>query len=378
MKLSFLFNILDFDDDIYEIMKKYEHLLYNRLNTYKNKIDKYSKNKSWEYYKKLCNQHELIFTINHHLPSLSYLNPISRSFFKHWEILKDFESTFRFNDFKKIRACFLAEGPGGFVEAFDQYRSCPNDDELFGITLIDDNDKTVPKWKFKKNNFNVLYGVDKTGSLYNVDNILNFIEIIGTHTCDYVTADGGFDFTNDFNNQESLSTRLIMCEIYIALSILKEGGNFVIKIYDITSDVTKNLLYLLSQHFSKINIVKPTVSRPANSEKYVICISYKNKGCKADNLQLLWECIKNNNKNYDIERSDLFDFNLTEFNISFVLEQINFINLTLNCIKMKKRYEEFYEEQYKASLEWCNKYKIPVNWRTKAFYRRMFESNSKF
>lgn len=374
MKLLFLFNITDIDNDIYISMQNYEKLLYCRLNQCKNQIEQYTKNKYWENYKRLCNEYELIFTINHHLPSLSYLNPISRSYFKHWEILHDFEETFRFNDKNNLRVCFLAEGPGGFVEAFDQYRCCPNTDQLFGITLIDESDKTVPKWKFKKENFKILYGVDKTASLYNIDNIDNFIDIIGPNSCDYTTADGGFDFTKSFNNQESLCNRLITSEIYIALRLLKKGGHFVIKTYDITCEETKNLIYLLTLHFEKINIVKPTVSRPANSEKYIICINFKQVDEYISDLR---QCIINDNK-FLIKRSEEFDFNITDFNIIFVLEQINFINTTLNCIKTKKNGKDFYEKQYQMSLNWCQQYKIPVCWRTKMFYRKYFDSQSKF
>ena len=36
---------------------------------------------------------------------------------------------------------------------------------------------------------------------------------------DIITADGGFDFHQDFNNQEKLSHKLIFCEVVTALTI---------------------------------------------------------------------------------------------------------------------------------------------------------------
>ena len=50
---------------------------------------------------------------------------------------------------------------------------------------------------------------------------------------DYITADGGFDFSVDFNKQEDLSLKLIFAQIIYAIIMQKKGGHFVIKIFDI-------------------------------------------------------------------------------------------------------------------------------------------------
>ena len=63
----------------------------------------------------------------------------------------------------------LAEGPGGFIEAFVNSRNNPND-TYYGITLLNNNND-VPGWKksmeFLKNNKNIIleYGADGTGDL---------------------------------------------------------------------------------------------------------------------------------------------------------------------------------------------------------------------
>ena len=35
-------------------------------------------------------------------------------------------------------------------------------------------------------------------------------------------------------------------------------------------------MYIISLFFEKIYIIKPLTSRPANSEKYILCYRYKN------------------------------------------------------------------------------------------------------
>ena len=49
------------------------------------------------------------------------------------------------------------------------------------------------------------------------------------NSCDLVTADGGFDFTIDFNKQEFSSLKLIYAQCAFAFSCQKYGGNFFIK-----------------------------------------------------------------------------------------------------------------------------------------------------
>ena len=51
----------------------------------------------------------------------------------------------------------------------------------------------------------------------------------------------------------------------------KKGGNFVCKIFDVFTPFTVDLLFILYKHFEHFSIVKPVTSRPANSERYVVC-----------------------------------------------------------------------------------------------------------
>ena len=46
---------------------------------------------------------------------------------------------------------------------------------------------------------------------------------------DIITADGGFDFSADFNQQEQLAFRLIFTQVIYALVMQKEEWSFCIK-----------------------------------------------------------------------------------------------------------------------------------------------------
>ena len=70
----------------------------------------------------------------------------------------------------------LAEGPGGFVEAFNFYRrkySTNNTDIINCITLKDTDNSNIPSWKkIRGCNYNISWGSDGTGDLYKLENIL--------------------------------------------------------------------------------------------------------------------------------------------------------------------------------------------------------------
>ena len=50
---------------------------------------------------------------------------------------------------------------------------------------------------------------------------------------DLITADGGVDFSENFNDQEYTATKLIIAQVIYAISMQSSGGNFVLKVFDI-------------------------------------------------------------------------------------------------------------------------------------------------
>ena len=219
--------------------------------------------------------HHIIKSINSIVPdnkiSVCKHKPLSRSFFKMIEMIY----TFNFlNEKTNIKSFHLAEGPGGFIEAFN-YKRNNKFDKYYGMTLISE-DINIPSWKksynFINNNKNVIieYGSSQTGDLFLKQNLLYCHEHYSS-SMDYITADGGFDFSVDFNKQEELSMKLIIAQIFFALILQKKGGNFILKIFDVFKFKTVEIIFLLSNLYEYVYIYKPYTSRVANSEKYVIC-----------------------------------------------------------------------------------------------------------
>tara|TARA_R110002072_G_scaffold7904_4_gene42012 strand:- start:591 stop:1802 length:1212 start_codon:yes stop_codon:yes gene_type:complete len=311
--------------------------LYNYLVNIKKEIDKY--NSSWDNYKKFTNPFEYIHTYNNDLKSsICKLKPISRAFYKLIEICNIFHLL---NIDSPILSFHLAEGPGGFMEAINYLRKDFDDDLYYGITLID-NDINVPSWKKSKTildnkKYKLEYGPSKDGNLFKKENLMYYHENM-SNKFDLLTGDGGFDFSLDFNNQETNSFKLILVQVIYALVLQKRGGNFILKIFDVFTLPTIQTIMILSSVYDNVYLCKPNTSRIANSEKYLICKNYKcNKNIIKffiNNFDNLFQSKQNIASLLNINIPYLFLNKIEEYNAIYGQQQIENINFTINLINI--------------------------------------------
>jgi len=355
-------------------------IISNSLSKYlydmKEKIE--DKEKDWDIFKKYTNPYEYIHT---QLPfkrkCISKYKPISRSYFKMIEIINLFELHF---DSRPIQSFHLAEGPGGFIEALAGLRKCQYD-KYVGMTILDDNnDPNIPGWKkteiFLRQNKNVFIetGADKTGNILSLDNYIYCREKYGS-TMDFITADGGFDFSLDFNNQEINIAKLLFAQIVYAISMQKRGGSFVLKIFDTFMQHSIDLLYILSSFYDKVHIIKPHTSRYANSEKYIVCKGFTSIPFEqfAPFVQRAFEKMllsSNSNTDLYIHRflntpiSTFFQNKLEEYNAIFGQQQVENIHFTITLIDNKHKQDKIdnlVNANINKCIVWCNKYNILQN-----------------
>ena len=311
--------------------------LHHYLSNIKKQIDMYTT--YWDYYKKITNPYEFIHTqVPNIKQSICKYKPLSRSFFKMIEIINIFSFL---NEKNSIKSFHLAEGPGGFIEAFN-YKRDNNNDKFYGMTLISD-DVNIPSWKkstsFVNTNKKVIieYADSKTGDVFLKQNLLYCYNKY-VNSMDYITADGGFDFSVDFNKQEDLSTKLIIAQIFFAIIMQKKNGNFILKIFDIFKIKTVEIIFLLTNLYDYVYIYKPYTSRVANSEKYIVCKNYKFNNININNIIIdNFDEIINNIDNiyslFNISMPKFFLKKLEEINAIYGQQQIENINTTLNIIR---------------------------------------------
>ena len=354
----------------------------------KEEIDKLENIENWDKMKKIGNPYELIYTSYNKKrknDSISSYIPISRSYFKLWEIFYNFNFFHEFQNEKQIIFSHLAEGPGGFMEASYNYMKKNNhyNNLYYGITLNPHND-FVPDWnKIKK-----IFNNDKNvhidyGNLYEYNDVVNYVSKFKHNKAHIVTADGGFDYSNDFNGQELNSCQIIYSEIVIALNVLRNKGSFIIKVFDLFSITTCQLLSILKTHFETINIYKPETSRPANSEKYLICQNFLDNITYEQKSNYLLIIKKWNDSKIINGQSILFEnfkinneliHKIFQYNEIYVKNQIYYLNNTIKITENKPLKDEYYQiikNQVSTAINWCQKYEIDIN-KDSIYYKKNF------
>lgn len=349
-----------------------DNFLSKTLNIYlmnkKQQISKYDL--LWDKYKKYVNPYEFIHTIvPEYKQSIAKFKPLSRSFYKCIEICQMLKLLDDFV-YDNIKSFHLAEGPGGFIEALCHLRKNP-EDRYVGMTLINDNDANVPGWKksqiFLQKNKNVFLekAYTQNGDLLDAKNFVYVYEKYG-NSIDFLTGDGGFDFSIDFNKQEHLSFKLIYVQMCYALVLQKYKGHFFLKIFDSFSLNILQLIYLLNSLYEKVYIVKPNTSRYANSERYIVCKYFKLKSSKEIFYPLLNNISQINNYEYinsiyDEKINYYFLIKMEEINAVIGQQQIEYITNTIELIENdnKEIISRLIKNNINKCINWCIKYKIP-------------------
>lgn len=341
------------------------------------KRDIHNNIEEWDIMKKYTNPYEFIHTgyEKSFNKGVSLKKPLSRAYYKMIEMLHFFD-IFEKCKYIPIRSFHLAEGPGGFIEAVADFRKC-KEDKYVGMSLENGIDQNIPGWKKSKRfldanpNVTIERGPNNNGDLYEVENYKYIIENY-SGTQHLVTADGGFDFSHNYNSQECVMVRLILTQIIYAISMQAKGGTFILKIFDILHKSTCDTLYLLEMFYDSVIICKPQTSRIANSEKYAVC-----KGFKYANVALLHDMftnvimsMKTHFTSEKIWLSQIFDINLpialqnklVELNAVFGQQQIENIKYTIQLINDKdhkyERVSTSKKNNIQKALDWCARYKV--------------------
>ena len=341
--------------------------LHNRLTAIKNEIDRVAPVNYWDDAKKITNPYEYIFlSLQRRMPwSIAAIQPLSRSYFKMieiWDML----------DLSANSSAHSAEGPGGFLEAI-QVRAGTKI-PMVAMTLRS-TERTVPGWRKSQaflHNYpmvHITYGGDNTGNLYSLLNQDVFTAASEQQgLAQLYTADGGFDFSADFNGQENTVQRLLIAEALAGLTSLQPKGTMILKLFDMKSRATLEFIWALSSCFERTALMKPHTSRPANSERYWIGSGYRGapawiiqlfRGLTATDAPSGWTHIF----------KDLPEFppawitGVQAFQEQVELHQFNKIQLTLSLIRTPSRelIQDLLIQNIRNSRAWCARHRIPLN-----------------
>ena len=338
----------------------------------KDKIEALDKDKTWELAKKMVNKYELVYTHNDERlpPSISLITPLSRSFFKMVEILHVMSF---FKDVPaKIISAHIAEGPGGFIQAL--YNLTESGKKRMGASIamtLKPTNHNIPGWKKsfsflqRHRQVQIHYGADGTGDVYKAENQASYIAEVGKLGGAHIfTADGGFDFSNDYTLQEMQIFRLLLSSTTTGLRVLRPGGFFVLKLFECTAPHTKLFVLLLSRCFQSWTLYKPAMTRPCNSERYFLGMGLRTNVNSGNSLKAITEALIHMEQQAaeglyptaDLAAifTDAEVAYLERHNKGAVALQIQYIKNAIYLAKHPGAWKaECYEEVLSKSYEWC-------------------------
>jgi 23S rRNA U2552 (ribose-2'-O)-methylase RlmE/FtsJ len=350
----------------------WNELPHDLLNQVKAKIEPLEKNHQWELLKKRTNPYELVYTQDSSdcPPSISMLRPLSRSYFKMIEILNISNFFDRIpKTLPKVRTAHVAEGPGGFIEAFLDRASFhrTNVSKIFAMTLKPTNNH-IPGWRRaytflqKHPEVKIHYGQDGTGDLYKPENQTSFIDLFQPAKALLFTGDGGFDFSVDYENQERSMFLLLLASAITGLQVLTLEGTFVLKLFDLFSPSTQFLLRCITLCFKDWVLYKPSMSRPCNSERYLVC-----RGFRRSYPQIIQVLKQMEQKAHEKEFCSLPPFSfftekekqyLEDHTRDFNTQQIENIERTIAL--QSYPFEKYdWKPQYTLAQKWCSYFSVP-------------------
>ena len=353
---------------------EWEEQTHDTIEAMKEQIRPFDRTELWDLAKRITNPYELISTHSNRLKlpkSICCLTPLSRSFFKMIECLS-YLDFFERHKQPKLKSLHICEGPGGFVEAF-HYQA-----EQKQRTIVSSHAMTlrsthamIPGWRRatqflqKHTNIHLLFGPNRTGDIYEPENQTACAEVVGGGA-HLVTADGGFDFSDDFHAQEKNIFRLLVCSSIIILSSVAVEGDCVLKMFDCNSAATRDLIAILGSCFSSWTMVKPVTSRPCNSEWYFVGKgAYRDKKTAIQILQTVRDGLAQEPPNQYVRllESNPIEETLNHIQGARVESQMDALKKVLEFCHQPLTTDQvkLWEAQVEPCLHWCSSFRIPAN-----------------
>lgn len=180
---------------------------------------------------------------------------------------------------------------------------------------------------------------------------------------DFVSACKDYDWEYKITLEQDNIVSTIS-EIFCALNILDNGGNFLCKMYETFTLTSCKLIYMLTSCFDEVYIVKPRMSHASSPERFIVCKNYK---AKPKLIEQFEKIIKIASENTKLNVVNIFpdltiptDFHTTLMcaNTEIANKQIICINRIVSFIKDQNYFGDVYSEwrgyQINACTYWTN------------------------
>lgn len=165
----------------------------------------------------------------------------------------------------------------------------------------------------------------------------------------------------------------------IALNVQSCHGNLILKLSDCFSQLSIDVVYLISSFYEKTFFIKPTVTSLSSGSRYLICKGFygiNNHTLTYLNALFLQICQMNDTvqlkRILKVNIPSMFTSKLEEINSILNQSRLEFIHQRINYFEMDRektfRNKENHNETKRPSMyeikkctDWCNRFHIPVN-----------------
>ena len=155
----------------------------------------------------------------------------------------------------------------------------------------------------------------------------------------------------------------------LAIQVLLQDGSFILKIFDVQSRATEDLLAILGSQFKQWTLYKPATSRPCNSEKYFIGTKFRGRNpLLVEFLKSLAKELQENKipmfllTNEPTEEHEKIREQIRQIQKPILESQKKSICSVLEISKMKI-FEQQREDSFRDirnAVEWCSHFHIPT------------------
>tara|TARA_A100001015_G_scaffold303296_1_gene392733 strand:+ start:8057 stop:9220 length:1164 start_codon:yes stop_codon:yes gene_type:complete len=266
---------------------------------------------------------------------------------------------------------FICESPGGFIFALNHFCKIHNLKYNWTAQSLNPNQKNfrelfVDEFGLMKNKSkNYDFGITNTGDVTSINNI-KYYHNKYKNKFNFVISDCGLDCSKNFKLQEETLCKILWSQFILALGILKNKGNYIMKMFTFENYNTQNLLSLINYHFEETYITKPKTSKKFSNEIYIVAKNFK--GISSEKLNFLIKYLTDFNSNkslFQIPTKNLDDFKkISDIYSNRILNNIEYNDLITNSWdKINNDFINKLNNIYsKIDLEFLKEIKIkPIN-----------------
>jgi 23S rRNA (uridine2552-2'-O)-methyltransferase len=145
---------------------------------------------------------------------------------------------------------------------------------LAALRLVDDSGFVLAVDIKKIAPFDVPNALAVVGDVTEKETIHKILQLL-PHDPDVVISDVAPNVSGVWELDNARQIDLATQSLNIAMSLLRPGGNFFVKIFQ--GSMTNNFIREVKRHFNFVKLVKPKASRSKSAELYVLAMNYKKK-----------------------------------------------------------------------------------------------------